>query len=657
MISRSFHQLHQGFLSPYQLFNNFKAISSKIFLLRPFYTLSDIMSANKSFVVGGAGTGINPEDVFQVAYEDTIPLVLDPSAAERIKKESPTPKQLKLLEPHPSYLHQRGKLSSAPNSQLPFSSPQARAVLFTQLYNIMEGNTKIRLQVAEFLRDLLNSKIYPEFVWESCDKIAVRRLLTILYGEGSMSGGKQFNEVMGEILAPKLSLGELVVIENGSAVSAAISSLCIHALKVQLESAVGIVGLTMEALRASTNGLKAEIVEASQDKMGIVIADQLRSLLQGSNQVNFKKSVGNIESVTQVHFNLGSLSSALQWSREACRAELQRTYLPPNDKNEPQQLPSQILPLRMKNLAAVTLQCCKHSLQRSKLLLQSMSKLEGYSNQALSYYTQSTKVSDILTRCKLSLQELETMLFELSFEIQDPEYEDENSFPGLICCQTAQQTQETFQAIMALEALLSTQLLHWQQQTELNEQIKQQSSSQNGNEASDSTQQKQKQKKGKGGNAGFVIGKGSEVVWSYFRRTVHEAENNGNEAAGEYQRVLESLNPSSHELSRMLSELKAEMEANATRRKPKLPKGTRDFLPKQMSIREEAFATIQNIFRRHGAVNIDTPVFELKETLTGKYGEDSKLIYDLADQGGEILSLRYDLTVPFARYVALQNVQ
>jgi histidyl-tRNA synthetase len=42
----------------------------------------------------------------------------------------------------------------------------------------------------------------------------------------------------------------------------------------------------------------------------------------------------------------------------------------------------------------------------------------------------------------------------------------------------------------------------------------------------------------------------------------------------------------------------------------------------------------------------------------GKYGEEaeSKLIYDLADQGGEILSLRYDLTVPFARYVALNNI-
>lgn len=47
----------------------------------------------------------------------------------------------------------------------------------------------------------------------------------------------------------------------------------------------------------------------------------------------------------------------------------------------------------------------------------------------------------------------------------------------------------------------------------------------------------------------------------------------------------------------------------------------------------------------------------MKSTLTGKYGEDTKLIYDLADQGGEIAGLRYDLTVPFARYVAQHGVQ
>lgn len=79
----------------------------------------------------------------------------------------------------------------------------------------------------------------------------------------------------------------------------------------------------------------------------------------------------------------------------------------------------------------------------------------------------------------------------------------------------------------------------------------------------------------------------------------------------------------------------------------KTPKGTRDYAPKQMAVRAKAFKAIIGCFERHGAEQIDTPVFEMKETLTGKYGEDSKLIYDLADQGGELLSLRYDLTVSF----------
>ena len=88
----------------------------------------------------------------------------------------------------------------------------------------------------------------------------------------------------------------------------------------------------------------------------------------------------------------------------------------------------------------------------------------------------------------------------------------------------------------------------------------------------------------------------------------------------------------------------------------KTAKGTRDYQPAQMAVREkvtsfsstkkhatwfpQVFNKIVSTFKRHGAETIDTPVFELKEVLTGKYGEDSKLIYDLADQGGEILALR-----------------
>ncbi|XP_011494000.1 PREDICTED: histidine--tRNA ligase, cytoplasmic isoform X1 [Ceratosolen solmsi marchali] len=88
----------------------------------------------------------------------------------------------------------------------------------------------------------------------------------------------------------------------------------------------------------------------------------------------------------------------------------------------------------------------------------------------------------------------------------------------------------------------------------------------------------------------------------------------------------------------------------------KTPKGTRDYNPEQMALRLSVMDKIVSIFKKHGAESIDTPIFELKDVLTGKYGEDSKLIYDLKDQGGEILALRYDLTVPFARYLAMNKI-
>lgn len=132
------------------------------------------------------------------------------------------------------------------------------------------------------------------------------------------------------------------------------------------------------------------------------------------------------------------------------------------------------------------------------------------------------------------------------------------------------------------------------------------------------------------------------MLYEYFIASQYE---------GEQFKPIETRQPSlNSELALTLTEIL--QSRNEERRLPKCAKGTRDMNPLQMAIREKAFKIIRGVFKKHGASEIDTPVFELKETLTGKYGEDSKLIYDLQDQGGELLSLRYDLTVPFARYVA-----
>lgn len=93
--------------------------------------------------------------------------------------------------------------------------------------------------------------------------------------------------------------------------------------------------------------------------------------------------------------------------------------------------------------------------------------------------------------------------------------------------------------------------------------------------------------------------------------------------------------------------------------KLRTPTGTRDFNPKQMALRQNVLNKIENVFRKYGAEAIDTPVFEARDILVAQQSDDSndsKLIYDLQDQGGELLSLRYDLTVPLARHLAMNKI-
>jgi len=88
--------------------------------------------------------------------------------------------------------------------------------------------------------------------------------------------------------------------------------------------------------------------------------------------------------------------------------------------------------------------------------------------------------------------------------------------------------------------------------------------------------------------------------------------------------------------------------------KPRLYKGTRDFLPEQMIKRNYVIDIIKNIFKKFGFDPLETPAMELWETLSGKYGEEGdRLTYRFIDRGKREVGLRYDLTVPLSRVIAL----
>lgn len=90
--------------------------------------------------------------------------------------------------------------------------------------------------------------------------------------------------------------------------------------------------------------------------------------------------------------------------------------------------------------------------------------------------------------------------------------------------------------------------------------------------------------------------------------------------------------------------------------KPQILKGTRDFGQEDMSKRNYVKDTIRGVFELFGYDPIETPVIEYAETILGKYGDEGdKLTYNFKDQGDRHVALRYDQTVPFARYFAANH--
>src|SRR3989344_5605164 len=90
---------------------------------------------------------------------------------------------------------------------------------------------------------------------------------------------------------------------------------------------------------------------------------------------------------------------------------------------------------------------------------------------------------------------------------------------------------------------------------------------------------------------------------------------------------------------------------------PPTPKGFRDIKPNSAKKRRKIINEIVEVLEKNGFEPIETPVIEFADTLSGKYGEEERLIYKFTDRGGRNLALRYDLTVPLARFIATHQAK
>lgn len=567
-----------------------------------------------------------------------------------MKKESPPPKSFE-AEPDQAPAVAKGAT---------LATPYARAIVFTRLLSIMNGKTGVRLQVAEFLKQVLNSGgalPLPADAKEKDVMAALADACKCVSGTGLDDALKAAGAEL-----PLLSAAERIILQSGGSASAGIGALIVTWGRSLVGAATAAAALSCEAFGAGVKAFDADVLEAGGHKAAVAAADQLRGLLDGSRSVGTRKGatqqqMGLFSGLPQM---IGAATDALSAAYTAVRSEVQSGTLAPVKGAAPIGA-NPVIATTLADVGRALLALAAGSLARAQVV----AELAGPSPIAPVQQLLRDASEGSLAAARSPVAAVTTALLDAA---SNPGSVGEGAVgqQGPLAGQAADAALRATLEALALETLAALAALRIQAGPAAAVDEQQQEPDHAAGTKGDKAAKK---KTKKGGAAGPSLGKGTAIA-----REVLEAVAAGDAAvalplaegggalttefdvAAAAGRVRSALDPEGPSLGKLLEELRGVVEANQARRKPKVAKGTRDFLPDQMAIREAAFGAITGVFKRHGAVSIDTPVFELRETLMGKYGEDSKLIYDLADQGGEMLSLRYDLTVPFARYVAVNQV-
>ncbi|CAI5701626.1 hypothetical protein KXD40_002844 [Peronospora effusa] len=422
-------------------------------------------------------------------------------------------------------------------------------------------------------------------------------------------------------LPVSLSRTEQTAINNTPFVLLAETVLAVGGARSLLPIADAVAGITCETLHADTAAFEAEFVDAARPHRGIITSAQnLRSMLDGSKLINSQQEgVTDVAAVCCIPQYHGPARDAILVTYKAVEVEINATF---GDRAAAKRVGASIHPQALKTALSTTMEALHVLYQGSVNRLQLLD-------------IKVTDARDITFAVDLVQATATALVHELVPSLKF--LEEEEAQLKLRMAKKNANVQEAALKAAAAAAKEDEKIaaMPEAQQNKILEKRRKKLE-----------KQKEKENAKKCGKDELKIGLGSQAVRQYIL-----ALGDGWQSSV----VMSAFDLRASSLSVYLEDLFVRLGSGGTRRKPKIAKGSQDFLPYQMALREKIFNKIRMVFKRHAGVEIETPVFELKETLTGKYGEDSKLIYDLADQGGELLALRYDLTVPFARFMALHS--
>ena len=283
------------------------------------------MASVKAFSIGGIGSQISLDDLVRISLSQCS-LVLDPSGSERVKKMSPPPKQFQ-AEPSPVIAAQISA-SGGEEQDLQLSPHESRSIVASKLITLMNGRSGVRLAVCDHLMQLLNQNNTPTFPSSlSSDKEALNILADACYSPSSAATDSPSPSPP----PPQLSAVERASIQGGASATAGVAALAIQGAKKLLSASTSILGLSVEALGAQSKPYDTDLLEALNYKSAISVADELRTLLEGSKRVGTVKGSGceEMPAFTSAPQVIGAAVKATGAAYDAVRSELQSESLPP----------------------------------------------------------------------------------------------------------------------------------------------------------------------------------------------------------------------------------------------------------------------------------------------------------------------------------------
>ncbi|KAL0914522.1 hypothetical protein M5K25_014875 [Dendrobium thyrsiflorum] len=555
-----------------------------------------------TIVIGGKGSSLSSADVYAVA-RGFRKVTIDPAALERLSRSQSPP-------PHQAAVESISKF---------LASDESRAALVVLINKLVVSEAAVRPTFPSLIGEILGLQSGHS----SLDFGSSGGLVTSLF----KLNGKHPDEFVGA------TKDEISVLEKSAAASVGICAMldCCASALVKLSDAVA--AFSCEAARADVGLFD---LPSSGDGFSIKdetdVAADIKAFLFGSKTVGQLNS-GPFSDIPAVH---GSFRGAVRALHGRIRVELNSSInVRKNAVGVVSHVKEKALVALVLPLAMSIQSMCELSLGRAMTVATSLGN-EEKRKKFMEDFEKRCPSLDVM-REGLCLVSEKAASGSDSVEVLHGVYELLVILKEILAWEAAA-------ALYALELDSSIE------KPEVNDPACINVNSEN--EKVEKKGEKKKRKK--------TLGRGTSILWKVFKDMLssqNDASIDNVATFGHWAELLARyFDPEETRLDTLLGKIKEIVESNEVRRLPKIPKGTRDFGKEQMAIREHAFSVITGVFKRHGAVSLDTPVFELRETLMGKYGEDSKLIYDLADQGGELCSLRYDLTVPFARYLAMNNI-